>query len=284
MTAPDSPAPVEEGVANEPECPGTDCPMCSGEACNKCGAGCWNNSAPHCDHASDERHDEPAPTAPPVEDAGQAAREYLARTRVTASELDTLRGRVGQLEAEVAALTVGRDDWRLLAEGRAVDLVTVTDALGETRSQLESAQRACEASRLRLVALDDSHTRALGLADRNMTANLVVANRIAGIVASHIVKTSEAEPALEGLGRIEGALVEGGKAREEVKRLKEASRKLKVQQRALEQRIDPVVARQDTMMGRLERERMRTALAMWDSSAAAKPRKPKPGKRRKAGR
>lgn len=43
----------------EPECPGPDCLMCNGEACNLCGAGCWNNAAPHCDHASDERHQEP---------------------------------------------------------------------------------------------------------------------------------------------------------------------------------------------------------------------------------
>lgn len=36
--------------------------MCSGAACNLCGAGCWNNAAPFCDHATDERHQEP-PTA-----------------------------------------------------------------------------------------------------------------------------------------------------------------------------------------------------------------------------
>lgn len=43
----------------EPECPGPDCLMCSGEACNLCGAGCWNNSAQFCEHASDERHGYP---------------------------------------------------------------------------------------------------------------------------------------------------------------------------------------------------------------------------------
>lgn len=42
-----------------PECPGPDCLMCSGAACNLCGAGCWNSGAPYCDHASDERHEEP---------------------------------------------------------------------------------------------------------------------------------------------------------------------------------------------------------------------------------
>lgn len=45
------------------DCPGPDCLMCSGAACNLCGAGCWNNSAPYCDHASDERHEDPAPVA-----------------------------------------------------------------------------------------------------------------------------------------------------------------------------------------------------------------------------
>jgi hypothetical protein len=46
-------------MSAEPECPGPDCLMCNGEACNLCGAGCWNNAAPFCDHASDERHQDP---------------------------------------------------------------------------------------------------------------------------------------------------------------------------------------------------------------------------------
>jgi hypothetical protein len=40
--------------------------MCIGAACNRCGAGCWNNAASHCEHASDERHEEPRVTAPVV--------------------------------------------------------------------------------------------------------------------------------------------------------------------------------------------------------------------------
>jgi hypothetical protein len=54
-----------------------------------------------------------------------------------------------------------------------------------------------------------------------------VENRISSLVASHIVRTTEAEPGPEGLGRIELALVEGGKAKEEVKRLKEQAKKLR---------------------------------------------------------
>lgn len=46
-------------AAMEPECPGPDCLMCNGAACNLCGAGCWNNTAPFCEHGSDERHCEP---------------------------------------------------------------------------------------------------------------------------------------------------------------------------------------------------------------------------------
>jgi hypothetical protein len=52
-------APQSASVEMTPECPGPDCLMCNGAACNLCGAGCWNNSAPHCDHASDERHHAP---------------------------------------------------------------------------------------------------------------------------------------------------------------------------------------------------------------------------------
>lgn len=51
-----------ESASLEPACPGPDCPMCSGAMCNLCGAGCWNNSAPRCDHATDERHQD-SPTA-----------------------------------------------------------------------------------------------------------------------------------------------------------------------------------------------------------------------------
>lgn len=47
-------------VTEEAECPGPDCVMCSGAACNKCGAGCWNNAADFCEHASDERHEDPS--------------------------------------------------------------------------------------------------------------------------------------------------------------------------------------------------------------------------------
>ena len=32
--------------------------MCTGAACNLCGAGCWNSSAPHCDHDSLDRHED----------------------------------------------------------------------------------------------------------------------------------------------------------------------------------------------------------------------------------
>lgn len=44
-------------------CPGKDCPMCNGEACNLCGAGCWNRSAPRCDHDVMDRHRAPAPAS-----------------------------------------------------------------------------------------------------------------------------------------------------------------------------------------------------------------------------
>jgi hypothetical protein len=52
-------------VPLEPECPGPDCPMCSGAMCNLCGAGCWNNAVRNCEHATDERHEDPQPTRTP---------------------------------------------------------------------------------------------------------------------------------------------------------------------------------------------------------------------------
>jgi hypothetical protein len=202
-------------------------------------------------------------------DAIDAMVRFLAQP--PASELDTLRGRVGELEGEVeragsiAALAIALErhdvqafvvqrhlgQWRasvrtskgvgprddkamadeaiggLLAalEGARLrdsttDVESLRFALGEAQSQLASAIAACEASRkARDEAVVDTERLEVQLDALTVHFGSIAAS-ISRIVREHIVRTTGAEPALEGLGRIELALVEGGKAREEVKRLK----------------------------------------------------------------
>jgi hypothetical protein len=52
-----------------------------------------------------------------------------------------------------------------------------------------------------------------------------VATRISALVREHIVRTTSEEPALEGLMRIERALIEGGKARATLKRIRARRRR-----------------------------------------------------------
>jgi hypothetical protein len=226
-----------------------------------------------------------------------------------ASEVDTLRARVGELESEVerlnhelveARLYGGQDrdafkaiagaiechlppvadllesvDWLTRIANAGTEIEALRLSLGEARSQLASAHAACEASRkareeavkevdsvrsalerdcnatvvagittgkglpliehvTRLQArLSLDHDEKCSVVVRNLQLaredRRILDDRIASLVASHIVRTTGPEPALEGLGRIELALVEGGKAKEEVKRLKARKRKAKVQ-------------------------------------------------------
>jgi len=57
------PTGIERGAhvpyPQDPECPGSDCPMCSGEACSKCGAGTSTSAPRNCEHDSAERHEIP---------------------------------------------------------------------------------------------------------------------------------------------------------------------------------------------------------------------------------
>jgi hypothetical protein len=118
----------------------------------------------------------------------------------------------GELRAEVVELTKDRDAYKGLATrwetelGEAQgDALRLAADLGETRSQLESAQAACEASRKAR-----GHVERL---DREIADYWeTIAARVSSLVAAHIVRTTGLEPALEGLGRIELRLVEGNKA------------------------------------------------------------------------
>jgi uncharacterized coiled-coil protein SlyX len=240
------------------------------------------------------------------EEGEQAAREYLARTRIApAAEVDTLRGRVGELEAEAEA-EVGRlrgelscltgsiralastafdvstdhADEALTAIERGVFEVRRREAaiaihqdearrleIGEAQSQLASAHAACEASRnerdrlreafLEIARETGAHADVIPsvLSDHAVTVirhDAAVRSRISSLVATHIVRTTGPEPALEGLGRIELALVE----------------------QAAE--IDKLAA---------SRARLLTRCANMRRASKPKPaRKAKPGKRRKGGR
>jgi hypothetical protein len=177
-------------------------------------------------------------------DAIDAMVRFLAQP--PASELDTLRDRVGELErlealwkAQEEKLTrrngvLERSLTSLLdamdahlppeAPGEEMDaekrLEAVGLLIGEAQSQLASAIAACEASRkARDEAVVDTERLEVQLDALTVHFGSIAAS-ISRIVREHIVRTTGPEPALEGLGRIEEKLVEGGKAKEEVKRLK----------------------------------------------------------------
>jgi hypothetical protein len=59
-----------------------------------------------------------------------------------------------------------------------------------------------------------------------------VAARISALVREHIVRTTSEEPALEGLLRIERALIEGGKAQATLKRIRARRRRAKAKSKA----------------------------------------------------
>jgi hypothetical protein len=224
-----------------------------------------------------------------------------------ASELDALRDRVVELEAELDEVTKDRDAYKGLAtrweaelgeaQGDALRIAaelgatqaaldtartgsnnyrdaylayqrwasslcgrlgslassdetyreTVAMALGEARSQLASAHAACEASRnerdrlreafLEIARATGAHADVIPsvLADHAVTVirhDAAVTARISSLVATHIVRTTGTEPALEGLGRIELALVEGGKAIARVKARAKPAHKAKGKRKA----------------------------------------------------
>jgi hypothetical protein len=166
-----------------------------------------------------------------------------------ASEIDTLRGRVGELEAEVDAERENNANAAAVVHGQAEQLEALRLSLGETQSQLASAHLACEASRrdrhflnLRLESAERANEASRKARDEAVTerdrlvqsippgiikAYGAVSDEVARIVRDYIVRTTGPEPALEGLGRIEEKLVEGGKAiaREKARKRKPAKPK-----------------------------------------------------------
>jgi hypothetical protein len=150
----------------------------------------------------------------------------IAQTRrlmAAEAEQDELRAEVERLRVSIANVEAESDDIQTARAGAEEQLAALRLELGETRSQLESAQRACEAGRNERDRLREAFleiARATGahpdvipsvLADHAVTVirhDAHVTARISSLVASHIVRTTGVEPALEGLGRIELALVD----------------------------------------------------------------------------
>jgi hypothetical protein len=176
----------------------------------------------------------------------QEIRNRIAAADVNppASELDTLRGRVGELEREarerhsaMSQLAAGN-----LQAASAVEALRLE--LGESQSQLASAHAACEASRnerdrlreafLEIARETGAHADVIPsvLSDHAVTVirhDAAVRARISSLVASHIVRATEAEPALEGLGRIEEyiAFKKGQFMGQRIARLRAANKRLR---------------------------------------------------------
>lgn len=121
----------------EPACPSGECPMCNGAMCNLCGAGCWNDSAPHCDHGIAERHRElasaaewaPSPDSIPIragapEAIGLTPRQLREQTAAAVAAEDALRD--PEVTARNAKRLVERAAYRELT---ATEILDVADAV-----------------------------------------------------------------------------------------------------------------------------------------------------------